>query len=243
MSKTTVRTWMTIALASLALGGAADASAHTLNFYPWYYPSGTDNIPLYFDDDFPTGRARDRVADGAQQWNDLGRRFYFRVSKTPSVSSSADTAPNGLEARCPTPQRDGRRVGLAHWGAIDGRGDTIAQVGLCWRNRTGGRHMESFRMYFDRTEQWYAGRGDSRVRNRRTGAVENRHDVWSVATHELGHATGWLGHWRASGSFCSYSEHPGRMRTMCPFVAPGFERARTLAAADKHVFNSRYSAR
>ena len=220
---------------------AANAWAHDpAGFYEFsYYASGNDDVPVYFDDDFPSGRAVDRVIDGAQQWTQLGRRMYFKVRTSPRVTSSADNA----AVRCPTPEREGRRVGLVHWGGIDGPSGVVGATAVCFRNRESPQ-MAGFRVYFDRTENWYTGTGNSRVRNRRTGTVENRQDIWSIATHELGHATGWgPSHWRRSASYCDYSRSPEVFRTMCPFLDPGFERARTLAGADKHVFRSRYSAR
>lgn len=46
--------------------------------------------------------------------------------------------------------------------------------------------LNGFYMAFDRQERWYAGRGDP---------PSNTSDAQSVAVHELGHATGFRGHY------------------------------------------------
>lgn len=239
--------WVAGAAAVTALvlaGNAGTAEAHAGRFYPWWYPVELGDVPVYFDSGFPGGRYRKRVRDGARQWTNLGRRMYFKVHRSPSIKSDADSPGNSIEAGfCPTPVRDGRRVGMMHWSPIDGRGGVEGQTGWCWKGGdVGSKALKSFRVYFDRAEAWYAGTGDSSVRNR-SGRVENRLDLWSVATHELGHATGWYDHWNGSKAFCSYSSPPGSYRTMCPFTNPGYERQRTLTGADKHVFRSQYAAR
>jgi hypothetical protein len=245
---TTRKLWPSLVAAAavaVAMLVPSGAGAHTMGFYKWWYPTGLDDVPVYFDSGFPTGRYRDRVADGARQWNDVGRRMYYLVHRTPSIDSSADQPDlQHYQTTCPTPQRDGRRVGMMHWAAIDGQGGILGITGWCWKKGdVGGKEIHSFRIHLDRAESWYSGSGDSSVRDRTTGRIENRMDLWSVVTHELGHATGWLGHWKESGSYCSLSGPAADFRTMCPVYAPGLERQRTLSGADKHVFRSAYAAR
>jgi hypothetical protein len=232
------------AILALLACGTRGAEAHTASFYPWWYAVGIDDVPVYFDSGFPGGRYRNRVVDGARQWTNVGRRMYFKVHRSPSIKSDADKPGDTAEAGyCPTPERDGRRVGMIHWSAIDGPGGTFGQTGMCWKGEPGTKSVKSFRIYLDRSEPWYSGTGDSQVRYHRSGRVENRLDLWSVATHELGHATGWYGHWDGRAAFCSLASEPGTFRTMCPGYLPGYERQRTLSGADKHVFRSQYAAR
>jgi hypothetical protein len=230
---------------ALLVQPTSQSAAHTGDFYPWWYPIGIDDVPVYFDDDFPSGSARNRVIDGMKQWNRVGRRMYYLGHRSASISSNADEPKlNRYQTHCPTPDVGGRRVGMIHWGPIDGPGGFVGATGWCWKTgELGGRHIKSFRAYFDRTEDWYTGTGNSTTRNRLTGVYEDHLDMWSVATHELGHGTGWLGHWNKSTPFCSYSTSASRTRTMCPKIKQGYERLRTLTGGDEHVFRSAYGSR
>jgi len=229
---------------------ARPASAHDFGFYDLaYWGQDLDHVPVYFDNEFPRGRPRSRVANAAREWNDVGRndvgrRVFFNVHRSPSITSGADTAPGGLQAKCPTAERDGRNVSLVHWGQIDGpTGPTIGQTAFCWVNFPTSTRLRSFRLYFDRTEDWYMGTGDSAVKNKKTGEVRKRLDFWATATHEMGHATGWIGHWNRKRAYCDYTSGKP-FRTMCGSAQePGREVERTLTWADKHVFKSRYEAR
>jgi hypothetical protein len=89
---------------------------------------------------------------------------------------------------------------------------------------------------------WYAGASpDVPGRPNAAGAAN---DLQSTATHEFGHATGWVPHYDdykhpAVGADCNQLS-PNR-ETMCLFQTPGTAWGRTLGPHDKHTFRWEYA--
>ena len=63
-------------------------------------------------------------------------------------------------------------------------------------------------------------------------------DLQSVATHEMGHATGFHRHFSSKRSYCS-TDNTNR-ETMCTSTVPGQARQRTLGSRDTHIFKDIY---
>ena len=96
----------TLLSTTLVLALAETSSAHVGPFYPWWHPVGIDDVPVYFDSDFPVGRARSRVRSAAFAWNGVNRRMYFKMRRSPSLDTNADTPPlDRYQKHCPTPSR------------------------------------------------------------------------------------------------------------------------------------------
>jgi hypothetical protein len=76
---------------------------------------------------------------------------------------------------------------------------------------------------------------------------DGRIDLWSVASHEFGHAAGWTGrHYGKDedperSSICN-SGNVNR-QTMCSIIYTGSESVRTLGRHDRHTFRRVYAAR
>jgi hypothetical protein len=67
-----------------------------------------------------------------------------------------------------------------HWKAIDGPGATIGQTRFC-EYASDPTSIKTFQIKFDKDESWYLGTGTP---------ASSALDLWSVAAHEFGHATG-----------------------------------------------------
>lgn len=88
--------------------------------------------------------------------------------------------------------------------------------------------MTRFSMSIDAARTWYAGTGTP-------GSAQI--DVFSVVSHEAGHATGWAGHFSLTESI---GDDNAGQATMCPSVSPGTVRLRTLSSHDIHTFTAAY---
>ena len=211
------------ALAAMVLG--AIGWAHTgSTFYTKKWKSGERNQNYGFASDVPTGNFRDRVENGAQQWNALAGNMQFSrggVNVTWNFGSACNAAGNNS----------------IHWGAIDGppvagQTNTAAQTTHCvYTNEP--QFLALFRMRFDSADPWYRDTGDP---------PSDKIDLWSLAAHEFGHATGWgaggaQNHFDSGGSVCTSSPK----HTMCPSIPQGESYWRSLEEHDRHTFNNVYN--
>lgn len=210
-----------LALASASFYSPELAGAHRASVYQRTYHPQSFTTQVYFDPSVPGGRVRSRILNGAGRWTRLGRQMVFvghRRAKT-------------FESPCPQagqPQR-----GVVRWKSIDGPGGVAGRNLNCiyfdgpYKGRIGG-----FVQRYDSEENWYT----------RTGRVpSNAADLWSLASHEFGHATGRAGHYPRSSPLCA-PDFLGR-ETMCPGVVRGQARQRTLGIHDKHTFKRVYGVR
>lgn len=211
-------------VASMGLFGvhpAAQAHDSTL-----YYKSKWKRdvaVDYRFTNSFPLA-FRERGRDAARQWNEAFTQLTY-VEK----ESVADFNP----ATCPSTYQ----MNAFHWVTIDGAfqgsngsGATLARVRTCVFSSScpaigvpGTCELYSAQVEVDRDESWYLGTGDAPL---------SQADGWSVASHELGHATGWSGHFSSSATIC---ENNADQHTMCPTYYLGTERMRTLEQHDKHT--------
>ena len=118
---------------------------------------------------------------------------------------------------------------------------------LCTFQDAGGsdnNSLHSFQIKFDSTVTWYTGTGTP-------GSTEV--DLWSLAAHEFGHATGrgktfggkatvggdGFGHFLDSSSLCNVNE--ADHHTMCQTnIATGQKWDRSLNTHDKDTFENKY---
>lgn len=203
------------------------ALAHDIGtYYPILWK--TDRSQEYqFTTSFPALTFRDRVTDGFIAWNQLGEPVTF--------SRGANTSDFDPAVCPPTYGKNG-----IHWRAIDGpfdpstsppSGVVSAQVQTCYFTQQ-GTELYSANMSFDSAEAWYTG----------TGATpDGQIDMWSVASHEAGHMTGWSGHYddfQVDPAMCDYGSD--FHQTMCKAHVIGTVRGRTLEAHDTHTFGDAY---
>jgi len=221
-----------------AVALAVTAPAHpATDFYKAKWRSGVfaglledRKVEWRFVKNFPKGAPRARVRDAIADWNGVtGMRFVYQKSRPdyPFVGSS-----------CGTYQQD--RVA---WVRFDGDKNTDSGGGKeplgvltpCWTNDAAG--VYSFILKINRDYPWYS---------KQSGAVPgSRVDLWSVAGHELGHATGFakggptynIGHFPDQSTACPMNKE---RQTLCESIVRGTSWARKLGRHDKHTFGKAY---
>ncbi len=173
----------------------------------------------HFDSNVPNTNVRDRIKDGSHEWNNVSApmSFDWQAGDLNSVGYSD----------CPD---DASNSGV-HWRDIDGAGGVLGETRSCLYGGTNDS-IKTFQIKFDDQENWYTGTGTP-------GSSEL--DLWSDATHEFGHATGFgLGnapnvHFTES-SLCDQTPK----HTMCASLSAGSTYWRSLEAHDIHTFQNRY---
>lgn len=171
------------------------------------------NVPYSFTPGaVPTSEWRARTVAAAGTWTALGEPMKF--------VNVADSPRNFSPSRCPrTYQKNG-----IHRRAYDGVGGVLARTFLCTRNG----QLWSFQLSFDKGDRWYTGTGSP---------AANQADLQSVAAHELGHATGFAGHFSLSSALCADN---ATQHTMCAGHRVGTNRQRTLEEHDVDTFRDAY---
>lgn len=197
---------------------AANAN-HGAEFFnvPWLWNASSNfSVPMYFTTTFPTGTYRTRFVDGLSQWNALNG--FLRWTNPPDIGPF--TVFNGPD--CPMPyQRN-----AFHWQGIDGQYGTLAALWFCYSSATG--LMTNANVIVDMAEPWYLGTNHTPP----AGQISPR----AVSGHEMGHASGFAGHWDAAAGICTVgSGEP--YHTMCPIYHPD---QRTPATHDRTAFLARY---
>jgi hypothetical protein len=183
-----------------------------LNHYrePGGHWVGDLQVDWAFTPSVPYGNWRSRVYDGVSQWNSLGQTL--NLTKTPDYTFDFDPY-----AICAYSYQD-NGIHRRHLPPpVAGR--TV----FCAPNQV----MYHAQVIFDESLNWYTGTGD---------APGDSYDLWSVATHELGHLTGWGPHITEA----QYCPNNSTQQTMCEIYYQGTERMRTLATHDKHTFDAAY---
>lgn len=201
----------------LLLVGTGSALAHSpARFYPGKYDTHHRRLKVYLTTDVPGGSFEARLIDGMRQWNDLGGNFRLLPQAHPRLFAP--------------PRRCDRFPGGSHpGGRVEYTPLPTGIEGFTPRcKKKGDNRILFFTMYLNSTESWYSGTGD---------APASRVDVWSIASHEFGHGTGWVGHYADGGTLCSNNSQE---ETMCPQYFSGTERMRTLGPHDAHTFRGAY---
>ncbi len=218
----------TIAIALLLTSVVATPStAHRAS--KWYGARWSRDIVRWsFDNDFPRGDGiRKAVRKGSRQWNraDADLRFRWRPER---------------EAGRINPCSDRRNV--VDWRRLDGPGGDLAVTIVCASvDHRGPGTMYSFHMIFDRSESWHTDPS--------TEPSPFEVDLWAVASHEFGHASGRIsggprnsGHFRETSRYCPNILDP-RRHTMCPSEELIGAQMRTLERHDKDAFRNAYGRR
>lgn len=102
-------------------------------------------------------------------------------------------------------------------------GGVLGVTTVCYSGST----ITSANVAFDASESWYVGTDSP---------SSTQMDLLSVATHEVGHATGFAGHFEES-SICPNNSD---VQTMCAFYTRGTTWQRSLAKHDKHTMKNAY---
>jgi hypothetical protein len=197
----------------------------------WYGARWDRNSVVWrFDKGFPKrDGARKAVVKGSRQWNRSGARLRFRFE-----SRSREAGP--LDPCSLPPGKN-----FVQWGSIDGPGGRVAVTATCTLSQQGIREMYSFQMKFDRAESWHMDPS--------TQPAPFETDMWAVASHEFGHASGRItggpgdqGHFDEESKFCPDLGSEQR-HTMCPSYDLIGVVMRTLERHDKDAFRRAYGTR
>ena len=249
-----------LALVGLAFTSAAEAHDHTKIYGPMNtWPTGRDRLEFRFHRSVPKGRFRDRISDGAREWNRYNRRLYF----VPPADSEPSTTNTIKEFECPE-RTDTPRPSIVHVADTKKYGADVNAVNSNCR-KLSDDSLFYFRQFYDEKDWWISS-------SRNIGA--NRPDLQSTATHEFGHATGFATHYDEDTgdadkhpeykSYCRLDENqtgpdnsaknpPYRAptqsaifaggQTMCAVSIRGSTHRRTLGAHDRGTFRGAYGPR
>lgn len=230
---------------------APPAAAHSAStFYPNRWLVGRDVLSFRFNKTIPKGRWRTRINQGAQEWTRHNRRVYF-------VSADANRS-NRLAPSLKCPTNDPAPSIVFR---LELKGKAIGTNQNCI-DRDG--ELLYFRQGYDSTfKDWWTDPNSS-------GKIpRNKIDLRSVVAHEMGHATGFAGHFDDDGpdsgskkdfkSYCrswnaqdkaddvykpTANDTPYTARqTMCFATARGQTGQRKLGAHDRGTFRNAYPAR
>jgi hypothetical protein len=215
---------LALPLTGAALAHCADSNSCN-NEYDWYHSewqadhhTGLD-IKWRFTTPFPDGAKRDRVIDAFQKWNGLGQKMKFgRLSDVNEFTIDCDGDP-----------------GSAYHGIFWRNIDALARTMQCDHARwdgSKGSTLHEFHITFDSDRSWHGYLTDP---------PGNEYDFYSVAVHEVGHATGFYGayadgHFDPGGDLCGTDAE----QTLCPYVSMGESHWRSLEEHDKHTFDNAY---
>lgn len=203
------------------------AQAHTWPYYfvnKWYAANGFSLTQNWrFMANVPGGGFRDRVKQGVGQWNAQGQPLQFVYL----------TGDYGDWQSC-----ESRVTNAVRYAPIDGAGGVLAQAHVCYYEDI--HQITNVLITFDSAEPWNPTTEDSNDPGPFGLCINCEVDVWGVAAHEWGHATGFLhlDSWGVDPVNCnqdSLSYH-----TMCGTYYYGSDRERTLEVHDYHTFNTAY---
>lgn len=213
------RTFLIGFILSFALSIPLTAQAHSPStFYTGAggrWPSYS-NVYFLVRSGFPSSSYTTAINNGFNQWNEaepaaIGPDFFNNGSTTVTGNADAPCSAtyNGI-----------------YWRDLDYLGPGVLGYTPHCENLSGT--VTRFSMSIDADRAWYAGTGTP---------SSSQYDLFSVVSHEGGHATGWAGHFSTTESIC---DDNASQATMCPTVSPGTVRLRTLSTHDIHTFASAY---
>lgn len=217
------------------------ASAHTASDrYGIVWGTGTiggidqdRTVQWHFVDSVPN-TARDVIRNGASEWGQISgtpMSFDFESGQSDFTDLNFDNCEN-LTAFWY--QKD--KVG---WGSLDS--STLASTRVNCVFASNRERFHHFKIKFNSNQNWHM-EGSS--------VPSAKYDLWSVSTHEFGHATGFVGsapnlhnpHWAESGELCPgpNASNSSYRHTMCPGLFPGTGMQRDPAEHDRDTFQNAY---
>lgn len=225
---------------SVFLVNIPGASAHAWNAFHtngrWVNNS---NLTYYFRNTFPTSDYRYQITNGFKAWNNA---YGTSDTAEPDFYSGGVTTYYGSWNQPCLNDRN-----MVYWYDLDSmgaNGPRVIGAGLvCPYYGPQGTYTNTstrntrFTLVIDNDRLWYTGSGTY------TGGVL---DLRSAATHEVGHLTGWVGHFlspipgvRAGHPECPVSNQ-AYYHVMCDRLDPGWTSGRTLKLHDYHTFGAAY---
>jgi hypothetical protein len=220
---------MSLAAVVGAVGlGLGVAIAHPASDFYWLHEWKASHhtglhITWRFEPTFPDGARRDRVRESFGKWNDLNQQMEFE-----------QLAEADFTFELPCPESQGYN-GILSRNLANG---VAAETRLCDHESGSTPHaIHNFWIAFqdDGSVDWYGFDNPDNIRS-------NELDFEAVATHEIGHGTGWAGHFfEVTAPNCT---NPDTQPTMCPGYRFGSGsnsvKARSLEDHDKHTFDNNY---
>lgn len=226
-------------VASLVAAWAVSAQAHSgADWYPAKWPSADRVVNWRFVEPFPSGGGwRERVRNGASEWNSVSGSTMSFKNDTPDYASFSGTTCSS------TAQKN-----AMHWGTIDGAGGiAAAEIHCTFLDANGppgsNTTIHDFQLKWDSAENYYTGTDSP---------GSNQLDVWSIAAHEFGHATGrgatfggvltngGDGHGHFLNSNDTLCPSGSNRHTMCQSYILGSKMFRSLETHDKDAFQDAY---
>jgi hypothetical protein len=201
-------------LVGLLSAGPAWAHSATV-FYSPVWSTADRGAVKFYNDYTLTSSFLGRVIDGAKTWDKLGKSLDWDYVTKANLSRNV----------C-DPKSFGRS--LIYKGSIDGPGHTVAVTETCYT----GKKLLRFTMRFDTAEVWNTSTA--------TTFPADRTDVWSVAAHEFGHASGWRKHLDEALDGLNLCGATKWQQTMCSVAFSGSTNQRTLGGHDVHTFDAIY---
>lgn len=217
-----------VVAALVASSWATPAGAHSVaNYYPRKWAAVGQLY--FFTTSVPDGEWRTRIRGGVAAWNNQGQPMRFGEAP-PRANFDGMVCP-------PTAGTNG-----VHRKAIDGQNGILAVATVC----STSQGIYSANITFDQEEDWYTGSGTPAAGTQIGGACligPCEVDLWSVASHEWGHATGFAGPFQ-NGHFDPGDEalcsEGAQKETMCPTMRKGDTNPRTLHTHDRHTCHAAY---
>jgi repeat uncharacterized protein DUF346/matrixin len=178
------------------------------------------SVNYSFGNTYPGGEWRDRVRDGRQQWNNVGTPLQF--------VEQPDITPYAWQFCLSTRPYQENEVVLD---VIDGPGNNVGITAEC--TDATNNEMLTFAIVFDSRDTWYTGNG---------APAGDQFDLFSVASHEFGHASGWGFHYDDAQTDPAEPGcvENGNKYTMCRTTAPGTNYKRSLEGNDTHTLRYAY---
>jgi hypothetical protein len=190
------------------------AANHGAEFFGmWWSPPSP--VFFYFRDNFPGGAYRARLVNGFEQWNVHNQtlRWFQGGFDLGWYSTACADLP---------PQRNG-----IWWVPLGGY---LGQTELC-PVAPGSPLIKAVTIRINSTVNWYTGT---------VYPAPSQYDLWSTATHEVGHASGFNTHWDRNAGICQWPAAGNNYHTMCPSQPAGVQVQRDTEIHTETAFDARY---